>query len=226
MGHTSQSERIVAETSGFEREVGATENWLARRSQARIWTTVELGHGASPLAMQEVFDGDRVYIGVEAWHQPRDREVYRTLLDAAKENSPNAFFVRHEDGFDLEHYLAWLARPDLLDSKNLDYQTVLPEGIAHEVVLKDVLGDPRVFTGGVSGLLAETRRLVSLQGRVVICESLTPWPLDKKSIYHTGLEIVEVQIPGSERYDRLIQTYAPFKRCDHEREYVVLLAPR
>lgn len=139
---------------------------------------VEFGHGSHPVAYRQParFVGQRSYIGVEAWLGDPNHQA-REALQELKTAHPG-------------QNIRYIERP-------YGPTTALQDGIADEVFLSNVFGDPHIALLGKFGeraqyLLHEISRLTAKTGVIVIRETITPidaWRvLSDEAIQNAGLQ--------------------------------------
>jgi SAM-dependent methyltransferase len=121
----------------------------AERTPKRVF--VEMG--TNSLAASWMGDGaigpDDLYVGVDI--HKKFLETSQELTDAHERMSKNKIFVQ-------------------ADAERMPVRS----GIAHEVFLGNVLGDPGITDRMKNSFIAEARRIVADDGRVVVKENNTP----------------------------------------------------
>ena len=152
--------------------------YLQDRAEADPFLMVEVGHGSYPVAYQQPqLTGDRRYIGAETWMVRRRDGLQGILAHAVTprsvRNGTNITFV----------------------SDPINPLAELEAGIADEVVISNVFGDPLFEKSGIGTpqLLAEASRILKDTGIVVIRETRTPNKsrLAQAAIEAAGLKTLE-----------------------------------
>lgn len=140
--------------------------WLLQREHNPNYVMVEIGHGHYPVAKNQEFESPRLYVGFENWQYRSDskdaaRQHTKQFRQAEGNASKNAVFISNDSPL--------YEKPE--------YGTVLPEGMADEVFLGNVIGDPHVYENygkRIAEMLSEAVRLLSDTGKIVIRETITP----------------------------------------------------
>jgi len=185
------------------------ESYLFSRDQDSEFLMLELGHGPYPVAFQQPggFTGNRAYIGSEAW--TRDSEGRsRAALSTVRTTDPsgNIFFIEQSLGKTGEgnHQEPYEIGSKILFKGPYDPTTVLPSGIASEVVLSNLVGDPQIAHSRrrVRRLLKEVSRLTAHDGLVVVRETESPRQanrhLERLALLGTGLRKFGARITPDE----------------------------
>lgn len=152
--------------------------YLQDRAEADPFLMVEVGHGSYPVAYQQPqLTGDRRYIGAETWMVRRRDGLQGILAHAVTprsvRNGTNITFV----------------------SDPINPLAELEAGIADEVVISNVFGDP-LFARlglGTAQLLSEAARLINYNGVIVVRETITPNKsrVAETTVAQAGLKILE-----------------------------------
>ena len=184
--------------------------WLEERTQQTDYVLVELGHSKYPVAARQDFVDRRLYVGVEAWYyrSPQVDERMTSLSVRSEKLEQNIVFIDNPTG--RTSYVG----------ETYDPETVLPAGIADEVFLGNVFGDPIIAfqTGRTDALLSEARRLMGEAGRILIRETYTPhYTAVEDHAADVGLEAIGHVSPydNPEAWNRLEALYAPLSCIDH-----------
>ncbi|HUC20524.1 MAG TPA: hypothetical protein VMR98_03470, partial [Candidatus Polarisedimenticolaceae bacterium] len=152
-GEQHQPEQPQSEEFNFDA-------WLLeRRTGPEDFVMVEIGHGLWPVAFNQEFKGRQAYVGVEGWlrHESVKAEELNRMV-ATQHADENLFLV--DNPINPEEYSA---------------ESKLPEGIADEVFMANVLGDPRTQTHErTPHLLDEAARLLEDDGKLIIREVMEP----------------------------------------------------
>lgn len=197
----------AAEASGIE-----VPKYLQSRASNSSFTMVEFGYGHCPVVKLQPheFQGDQVYIGIEAGMRTKsaaDIAIAMRQLHAHK----NAFFMVHDIG------QGEVYRPDLRSDDEEykgDYkaETVLPGNIADEVFASNVFCDPLIARSWLrtTNLLAEMSRVMASSGVAVLRETITPWEVDAigpYSLERAGLTMLDRITPEQQAWGDLEQVY-------------------
>jgi hypothetical protein len=105
--------------------VFSTADHLKAREEKPDFLMVEIGHGAKPAAFSGTnsFEGQRAYIGIESWQRDPAGIRQETLQERhAGRKDENIFFIGYPKDY-------------------TGGASLLPEGIADEVLIANVLGD-------------------------------------------------------------------------------------
>ncbi len=155
-------------------------DYLETRASNDSFTMVELGHGRYPVVdlQPHSFTGQQCYIGVEAGMRGQGKEF------AAKRTQElfvgkNAFFLQHYIGEGKVTQKDILSNDQTYDGE-YHTETVLPAGIANEVVASNVFCDPLIALSWSRTvcLLQEVSRLLDRTGTAVLRETITPGMVD------------------------------------------------
>jgi hypothetical protein len=203
----SSSHEVTAERAPGAFDV---DQYIAQRNADPDFLLIELGHRVSPIAFQQPvgFNGKRAYIGIEAWL----RDIYgieqkhvASLTDTHR-GDQNIFFMPLfvNDGNDGRFHRT---------SDEYDPRISLPTGVASEIFMGNVFGDPHIHGGSdrTENLLAEVARLAKLGGTVVIRETITPeyTHLAKRLLEINGLRKAYEVGPGNkETWEKLEAIFA------------------
>lgn len=173
-------------------------HYLEQRRADPDFVMIEFGHDLIPVAFQQPFEfnGRRAYIGIETWlREPLKDEAISNLYSSRLDQ--NIFFIAH----DLGGRVKW---DDQKEGSWYEGQyataTVLPDLAAKEVFASNVFGDPHIadYPDRTSALLHELARLVSLQGQIVLRETVSPEKvryLDEHLWQTVGLALDRVATP-------------------------------
>lgn len=187
-------------------------DYLAKRDADQHFFMVEFGHDAIPVAYQQPvpFYGDRVYLGVETWmRNPANNKpamVRKTHEQYA--NNQNIFYTTIAlDGsvYRDDSGVSWF-------DGTYNPETALPDGVASEVFLSNVLCDPQIaFNREFShSLLSEVARITQESGMVVLRETITPHSvrhIDDELLSSVGLVVDAIIRPHDSEWQRLEQVY-------------------
>lgn len=176
------------------------DHWLAQREANHGLTVVELGHGSRPLAEVQHFTDGRAYVGIEAGLSSFFYGgVARQVIARLRENRPDENIFFFEQAVDPQTRTADDAR------------TILPNGAASEVFLRNVLSDKAVYTSvvEVAKILGEASRLTEPGGSLVISETITPYdPVEvRRMAEEVGLVFGDLIGPKDSGWDRLQDIY-------------------
>ncbi len=199
--------------------------YLNERQTKSDLLVVEFGHGATPIARKDPdrFMGKSAYIGIEPMMrdtrgaQRQGVEEFKSTI--APEN--NIFFLTHDLGGRVKQD----SNGELWYEGEYHAETGLPSGVADEIVLSNVVGDPLVSSDSVRSmeLLSEVSRVLADSGTVVVRDTYATQDFrhfNPDTLSQVGLEIVggierkkdmfgnpEV-LPANSMWDKLEEIYS------------------
>lgn len=155
-------------------------DFLDSRASNDSFTMVELGHGNYPVVdlQPHSFTGQQCYIGIEAGMRGQGKELAGKRAEELFAGK-NAFFIQHYIG-------EGKVTQQEIHSNDQNYdgeyrtETVLPAGIANEIVASNVFCDPLIALSWSRTvcLLQEVSRLLDRTGTAVLRETITPGMVD------------------------------------------------
>ncbi|HEY5442781.1 MAG TPA: hypothetical protein VIJ68_04545 [Candidatus Saccharimonadales bacterium] len=183
------------------------DTYLQQCDQNPTFTMVEIGPGRYPVAYQQPtgFTGLREYMGVRAPLRPLSKQE-KLAIEAlqAEHVDENIAYIDHKLGRFVsgKSRLFFTGRNRAFYHGPYDPATDLEAGIADEVVLSDIAGDPHVGRSEkrTARLLHEVSRLVADSGFVVVRETQTPGFASRRL---TNKFLDEAGLQSIARYTRL-----------------------
>jgi hypothetical protein len=182
-----------------------------------------------------IFEGERYYIGIEAWlRDPANRVKKRIQALQAEHPNNNITFIDQALGAPGESNRQErrdTGTKEVFDGP-YDPTTILPDGVADQIVLGNMVGDRHIAhsTRRAGLLLGEVSRLIAEDGVMVIRETESPRRahrhLKRRSLRRVGLQTIGTRItPGDkEMWERLEARYRASKRFDKGLSYYQFLA--
>lgn len=168
-------------------------DWLRHRQDQVEHRLIEIGHGASPVAINQRFGGSRSYIGIESWDDPdfaQGAEKRIRKLCNWRQRREHLAFITSTTGHDPR---------DRFYDPHID----LSSAQADEMFLGNVLGSRLVglHEGRIVNLMLEVRRLLKPMGHVVVREAISPNAAQVVSLAPSaGLQVeAEVNFDSSDR---------------------------
>lgn len=183
---------------------------VLEKRQSEDFTMVEIGHGISPAAYQQpnFFIGKRKYYGVEKWLRKPEVDLYMLQLQNEATGNKNVTFINQlstctETGSDI-----WS-----MGEEQDNYQNLMPDVIADEILLANVLGDPQVCTSLeiMTKILENCTSILNKDAPIIVLETISPVNIDylTQALSSAGLSMAAVVFLNSSSIN-----IGPFKNSD------------